>query len=230
MNILRVSTFEEPPLQASKWLQIQLLIDSEEMVLLFNFLQPFHLFICGAATPKNQGEITHRDFLNHYETYINALKKGILPAVESYQKWFSAAMSTSSDALYTIPIDHDRQLIRISQPIIQMQSHTIDYSPFDKKFRSMVHGSQVIPWGIQFSYPQLYQDPTTKQIHSTRNDPQFPNSQLFHQLQKWIRQHTTPTSFLIDNKVHTIPIRLGKHCEWINCHPRLIEKGIMVQR
>lgn len=228
MNTLRISTFEELPLQASKWLQIQVLIDFDEMTHLFDFLKPFSLFVCGAVTPYGQGEITQDDFLKHYNDYVNALKIGSLPAVESYQKWFTLAMTASPDALYTIPIDHN-QLIRIAKPIIQMQAHTIDYSPFDKKFRSMVHGSNVITWGIQFSYPQLYQDPITKQVITIRNDPEFPNSELFNKLQKWIRQYTTPTPFIVENKMTNVPIRLGKNCTWINRHPKLIEKGITVK-
>lgn len=234
MNDLRISTHQEQPLQASKWLQIQALLDIDEMALLLDVLAPFYLFQCGSITQRGPGgeggqKESKEAFLARYNTYIESLKSGVLPPIPSYQLFFSSVLTVVNDCLYVVPIGDDRQLIRVSKPVIQMQACTIDYSPVDNKFRSMVFGSQNIPWGIQFSYPQLYQDPISKQPENVKDPVLYPNTHLFRILQKWMRQHTIPTPFIVDGKVINVPMRLGKHClSWINKHPQLISKGISV--
>lgn len=230
MEHLRIGTLDEPPLQASKWSQVPVLLDIDEMTALFDHLGEFSLYQCASVKPLGQGVIGKDEFLLHYESYINNLKNGRLPIASDFQPWFSPAMSATPEALYTIPVGQGQQLIRIAKPIIQLQAHTFDYSPFDKKFRSMIFGSESIPWGIQFSYPQLFMNPTTKQVEATRNSPELPNSALFHSLQKWMRQRTIPTPFRAEGILYKVPIRLGKQClTWINRHPQLIHKGIIVK-
>ncbi len=234
MNDLRISSYQEQPLQASKWLEVQALLESDEMALLFDVLAPFSLFQCGSITQRGIGgeegqKQAKADFLSHYKDYVESLKSGELPLVSSYQICFSSVLTATNDCLYVIPIGEDRQLIRVSTPVIQMQAHTIGYSPIDKKFRSMVFGSDNIPWGIQFSYPQLFQDPISKQPTSVNDASAYPNTQLFRSLQKWMREHTTPTPFVVDGIMTNVPMRLGRKCySWVNRHPQLVSKGISV--
>lgn len=229
MTSLRISTPKEPPFQASKWLSIQALLDIEEMNDLLLALPSFYLFLCGTPRKLNQTVYPHEEFLERYSQYINSLKKGHLPEPPTYQPWFAPAMSTTPEALFTVPVGNDQQIIRISKPVVQLQSHTLDYSPIDKKFRPMVFGADSIPWGIQFSYPQLYQNPVTKQPEQVKSTPEFPNTALFHQLQRWMRQHTIPTPFIAEGILTNVPMRLGKKClSWINAHPKLVSKNISV--
>ncbi len=231
MNIqLRQSTAAETPLQASKWLDIPALLDGDEMTALFHSLPPFSLHLCGSITLRNQPALSKEEFLKRYHAYISCLKEGHLPNPADYQRWFSPAMTATSDALYAIPVADDKQLIRLATPVVQMQAHNINYSPVDKKFRSMVFGSDNIPWGVQFSYPQQYLDNATKQVIQLKSSASDPNTKLFHALQKWIRQHTIPTPFHVENTTQNVPMRLGKHClNWINRHPQLINKNITVK-
>ena len=229
MNQLRLSNSEESTLQASKWLYVQALLDNQEMVSLFEFINPFFLASCGTVSPLGEGVVSQNKFLDHYKSYIDSLQIGELLPLEKYQSVFSCAMTTSLDTLYAIPIGESQQLVRVSKPVIQMQSCNIAYSTEDKKFYAKVFGSQNIRWGVQFGYPQLYQDPKTKEVITIRNSPDFPNSELFHLIQKWIRSHTIPTPFFVDNVLTNVPMRLGKNClSWINKHPQLIEKKIKV--
>lgn len=230
MQELRVSTSSEPPLQTSKWLKVPVLLDAEEMEGLLNSLGTHYLFLCGAVRPKGKGFLSQSEFLQHYAGYIDNLKEGILPPIDSYKNWFSPAMTVTTEALYSIPIGEGQEIVRVAKPVVQMQAHMMDYSPIDKKFRSMIYGSESIPWGIQFSYPQLFQDPVTKQVESTKNTPDFPNYHLFHALQKWVRQNTIPAPFFVEGVLHNVPMRLGKKClSWINRHPQLVKKGISVK-
>lgn len=227
--MLRLSSAQEAPIEASKWLSYQALLDSIEMEQLFDFLGDFFLVYCGTVIPKNQ-TVTPRDlFLDQYRIYVETLKSGQLPSLKSYQAKFSPVITAKTDTLFSIPIDAERQLIRPALPVIQLQAHHTDYSPLDQKFHSMVFGSGTIPWGIQFSYPQLYKNRTTQEIEQVRHIPDFLNNSLFHNLQKWLRQNTAPTRFSIQDKQSNVPIRLGKLCfSWINRHIQLNQKGIQV--
>lgn len=229
MDTVRIGTAAESPLQASKWLQCQALLSGEEMRALFASLEPFTLFIAGSITEPGKGILSKQHFLALYESYIGMLRSGQVPQAADYRPYFSAVMSADDEALYKLLIDAERQLIRIAKPVVQLQAHHLDYSPLDGKFRSMVFGSDSITWGLQFSYPQLFQEAASKQILQTRQQRAYVNTQLFQRLQQWMRQHTSPSPFLVNGKVVNVPARLGKECfAWINSHPQLKSKGLCI--
>lgn len=227
---LRFSTLnEEGPLQVSKWLKIQMLVDIEEIKSLFSFLGEFLIYNASTVCKEGQGIITQNKFLDCYADYINALKNGRMPEESFYRQCFSSVFTVSPDSLYAVKIGEGMQLIRIRKPVIQLQSHRLNYSSEDGKFRSMTLGTDSIVWGIQFSYPQLYLNNRTKEIENVMEIHRFANTSLFRSLQKWTRQHTIPTPFFVNHERINVPMRLGKQCiSWINKHPQLIEKNIHV--
>lgn len=231
--ILRQSTITEKPLQASKWLDSAALVSPRELADLFTFLEessPFSLYSCGVVCSKNHGAMPKEELLKAYETYVRQLIDGQIPDPAVYRKMFSPAMTVTTEALFSVPVINDRQIIRVSKPVIQLQAHNIDYSPVDKKFHSMVFGLDSIAWGIQFSYPQLYLDNKTGEVETIRKSEAFPNTAIFQQLQKWMRQHTIPTPFIAEGNLVNVPMRLGKEClSWINNHPQLIQNHISVK-
>lgn len=234
MTFLRLSTTCEKPLQASKWLHSQALLSKEELANLFDFLEHsighFFLYSCGVVCHKGQGELAKKEFLDVYDAYISRLMKGDALDETLYRHLFSPAMTLNKEALFTIAVGEDRQIIRVAKPVIQLQALHIDYSEVDKKFHSMIFGLKSITWGIQFSYPQLYQDNETKEVQLVGKTKAFPNTALFQLLQKWMRQQTIPTPFIAGGKVINVPMRLGKAClAWINRHPHLVKKNISVK-
>lgn len=205
-------------MQASKWLDIPLLISAEEMELLFKHLHatvgPFQIFQTGVVLPLEQGPLLN--FLEIYRTYSTALKEGRLPEKEL----FSTVWTLSPDVLTVQKIGTDRKLLKLETPAVQMQPHSMIYSKQDGKFYSMVYGRDAIFWGLQFSYPQIYLHPQTKEV--VKVDKNFLNTQLFREIQLWIRQQTLPTPMKGPNGQLNLPIRLGKECfSWINNHPQL---------
>ena len=227
---LRIGTTAESPLEASKWLEIQALIDEVELADLFNSLPHFHLYFCGAVLQRDAGAIALDDFILSYKDYIETLRNGTIPNISYYRKALSPAMTTDPDALYRVMVGEDKEIIRQARPVVQLQANTISYSQQDKKFHTMAFGTDNIAWGIQFSYPQLYRDPVTKLVEQVRETPAFPNTPLFHSLQKWMRKNTTPTPFIANGELTNSPIRLGKRCyEWIDKHPQLLAKGISIK-
>jgi len=217
------------PLQASKWLSCPILIDQHEMQALMESLGDFWIFIVQGIIKKDDGPLSKEAFLQCYETYIEGLKRGELVETQQLKSCFASVWTRDLEALYAIPVKEDYQLIKIEKPVLQLQSHRFTYSSTDGKFRSMTFGPDAIHWGIQFSYPQLFQN-KAYHVLSVKETPNFPNTILFKTLQRWVREYTSPTPFLIDGRQVNVPIRLGKNCfSWINQHPQLISNNLSVR-
>lgn len=221
---------EQYPMQASKWLKNQVLLDAHEMEAFLSDLGNFYIFTTGCTTPSGESGLSRQDFLENYQTYITRLKRGLLPDDRLYRGIFSSVFTVASDHLFVMPAVNGQQILRVAKPIIQLQYHRMGHSAVDGKFRPMVHGKDSIVWGIQLSYPQLYRDPLTNRIEKVEISEKFPNTQLYRNIQKWLRQHTVPTPFCINEVVVNVPMRLGKGClSWINRHPQLVARGISVK-
>lgn len=230
MTSLRLGTGKELPLQASKWLDLQLLIDADEMQSLFSSLGEFKIFRVGSVCGIQEGEISKSAFLGHYARYVECLKQGLVPEEKEYRPIFSSIFTLVDDHVFQIVVGNEKRILRVDKPVLQLQVNQIAYSTADGKFRGMVYGKESILWGIHFSFPQLFQDAATKEVFSVMNDPQFPNTALYRQLQLWTRQNTLPTPFQVGEQRINVPMRLGKACfSWINSHPQLINSGFVVK-
>lgn len=228
---LRIGNGSELPLQASKWLEQQLLVDIPEMEALFVALGDFSIFKVGSVCKNNEGEISRSEFLNHYSYYVECLKRGEVPEEQRFRPFFSSIFTVANDHLFQILVADDRRIIRVEKPVLQLQVNQISYSSVDGKFRAMVFGQDSILWGIQFSFPQLYLDAVTKEVFQVTDSAKFPNSALYRKLQLWVRQNSIPTPFEAQGRKVNVPMRLGKQClSWINNHPQLKSNGIKVEK
>ncbi len=216
-------------LQASKWLQQQMLIDSIEMESLLQEMGEFYIVKVGAIVSLEKAMISTSLFLSDFRRYIEALKNGELPDIMSFRRLFSVVITSSLDALFACTVGPDQYVIKVTKPIIQVQAHAMHHSTDDNKFRPMVFGPDCITWGLQFAYPQIYQDPTTMQIEKVSDENRCPNTLLFRTIQKWQRKNTIPTPFFVNDKKVNVPMRIGTNClSWINQHPQLINQNIQV--
>lgn len=191
---------------------------------LITALGTFWIVLVSGVIPVGQEIVTPQAFLEIYQEYVDALLQGTLQ-FERYRPFFSSVWTTSLDMLYAVPIAEGKQLVRAHRPVIQLQPHRLAYSPSDGKLRSMVFGEETISWGIQFSYPALYQDESL-QVFAVKEGDLFPNTALFKRLQQWMRSNTIPTPFEIKGgeRINS-PIRTGKRCTWIHAHPQLKARG-----
>ncbi|HSX12531.1 MAG TPA: hypothetical protein VLF61_03490 [Rhabdochlamydiaceae bacterium] len=220
---------QEGRLQVSKWLKYQLLLDVKEMEHLLASLEPFSIYLVSEAVDEKNSCLAKAEFLRHYASYIEGLKKGCLVDEQPLRRYFSSIFSTCSELLYAMPVAGSKMLIKPLKPVVQLQLHHFFASHLDGQFYPMVLSDESTSWGIQFSYPQLYQDPKTQEIKKVEATEDFPNTQLFSKLVKWIRAHTQPTPFLFQGKKTNSPIRIGKDCfSWIENHPGLISRGLKV--
>lgn len=215
---LRISEpSSEGVFQASKWLKIQVLLDGDEMKSLIAALEPFWIFpITGVVDGK---PIEHPFFIAEYSRWIDELKSGIIPT--NQRRITASVFIDDLDALWLQQVGEGKFLTKMAKPVVQVQAHTFSYS--EGEFRPMSMGTTSIFWGLQFAFPQLYQDPKTMEFHETKPSP------LFRKIQLWMRENSRATPFIVGDKKINSPIRLGKQCfSWINSHPQLIEQKIKV--
>lgn len=216
---------KEGVFNASKWLKHQVLLDVEEMRDLFRLIYPAQLYnvseIC--AFPC----ISEETFLKTYEQYIEGLKEGSMIPLKEVRTLFSAAVSQTPHVFYAYPIKPEAYLLKFLKPAVQMQLHHFLLSPIDGKVHPLVLSPDSVSWGIQFSYPQIFQDPKTHHFSKVGED--FPNTTLFSKMARFFRSHSHPVTFLWEGKKLSTSLRLGKKAfAWIACHPQLREKGIEV--
>lgn len=229
-NSIPESTLEKSfPLQASKWTTLTLLCDEIELSKLFESLGEFFLVSISGVSLEGREISTVEEFLANYKDYLSILKAGDFPDTNFVREVFTKGLSVSLDHFRKITLKDGRSLIRIVKPVIQIEPCFFLYSQTDQKFHEKAYSADSIPWGLQFSYPQLFQEPESKIIKKIFQDPEYPNGLLFKKIQHWIRNHSTPTPFQIGEKKINAPFRLGKNAlPWLNEHPSLKSKGLKV--
>ena len=227
---LRISSpKEEGVLHVSKWNKCQVLLGIEEMEFLLHDLEPLFFFIASEPVEREKGQFDKKAFLGVYTSYIDALRNGCIPEEKELRRTFSSIMSATPDVLYALSLDKGRYLVKPIKPVIQLQAHHFFYSSLDGKFHPMVLSTESVTWGIQLSYPQMYQDPKTARMINVVDSKECPNTFLFTQLLKWLRKNTVPTPFLVEGKKKNVPMRIGKSCfAWIDRHPQLRMRRIEV--
>src|SRR5262245_37533284 len=131
-------------MQASKWLNIQLLISAEEMRQLVSDLNStlgqFQIFLTNRVTTRDGAKISQDQFLEAYSQYVATLQSGRQPPKDESYTLFSSIWTLSSGVLKVQKIDETRQLLQLTQPAVQLQPHAMTYSREDGKFHSMSYG------------------------------------------------------------------------------------------
>ncbi len=229
MDIRIGSPKTEGILQVSKWLKVQVLLDLEEMQQLVQMLGTLYFVVVSEPVKQDEAVIFPNLFLDKYAAYIALLKQGQVPNVDEFRRFFSCAISSTLETFYAIPAGNEKFLIKPKKPVLQLQAHHFFYSDLDGKFHPMVLSTGSISWGLQISYPQLFQDPATRKVVKIVDSPDFPNTALFSKLLKWMRSFTLPTPFEVHGTRINAPIRIGKKSlAWIKNHPQLKQRGIEV--
>jgi hypothetical protein len=212
---------EKGPLRVSKWLSLGLFLSPKTCEALWDELMPFFLV--------HSDRVLHKDFmsdkalfLKNYQLYFQALKEGKIPEESFFRKFFSFSISCDLKHYYKMNLDDSRFLIKAQKPVIQSQFFTLGFSFEEKKIRPMIMGKDVLFWGFQLSFPQLYQSPSSQSIDKISKGPEFPNAELFHRIQRFCRRATRPVFFSYQGEKIVTPFRLGHDgFDWINEHPQL---------
>ncbi|MBM3199142.1 MAG: hypothetical protein FJZ58_07830 [Chlamydiae bacterium] len=202
---------KEGVLHTSKPLKQAVLLTMQEMEDLFREeLSPFFLISASGLVKESSWNIGLEDFFLQYHQYLEWMKqdKG-LPA-NTLRNFFSLMLSASLDVFYAIKMGPEKCLIKPRLPIIQIQMYHCFFSLLDHKMYPMVIHPNSFAFGLQFSYPQIYEDPHTHQYAKVLQEERFPNTPLFKALVSWMRRHTKPVIL----KAHkAMPFRIGKNAE-----------------
>jgi hypothetical protein len=218
-------------LQVSKWIKVQVLLDASEMQQLIQTLGGLFFVIVSEPVKADECTISSTVFLERYAEYIHLLRHGQVPSVDNFRRFFSCALSVTLETFYAIAAGNDKFLIKPTKPVLQLQTHHFFYSDLDGKFHPMALSSESISWGLQISYPQLFQDPVTHQVAKVIDSPDFPNTAMFTKLLRWMRSFTLPTPFEVKGTRINSPIRIGKQSlAWIKNHPQLKQRGIQIAK
>ncbi len=229
-DLLRISTLQdEGVMRTSKWVKCPVLLSSEEMRSLFSDGGDFSMYIVSRVVGLEEAKLSKEDFLEKYSLYATSLQEGRLLDESGLRPFFSAIMTVTKDVLYAMGVGQEKYLVKALRPVVQMQLHHFTHSKVDGSYHSMVQGKESITWGIQFSYPHIYQKPKDGGFEKVGMSEQFPNSGLFQRIVKWLRSHSAPTPFLYQGVRQIVPVRLGKQSfNWIHRHPGLAGAGLEV--
>jgi hypothetical protein len=220
--MIRESTIEKEGTNAvSMWLSYSFFLSYDEMRDFIDYLSPFYIIRTDIVLDeKDDGIVNSKEFLEVYKNYISdlSLHQGI--DEKRVRKYFHAIWTVSLDIAYNIKLKCGRHILKIFRPALVLQHHKMSYNKESQKFFSMVFGKDLLSFGLNLSYPQLYQDPKDKTLHKVMLEDKFENTLLFNKAKEWIKKHTRPLTVVIDKKKCVQTIRIGKKSlEVLKNHP-----------
>jgi hypothetical protein len=221
---LRLSIPEhEGRFEAAKWLKIPMLIDGDECQALLEELGDVLLAPLGQLVIREEAEWKASQLVKEVGKWVFALQEG-----REVEPRLALALSREPEALWMHEVRPERYLIKVSRPVVIVQPHYFTYSALDGEIRSMSMGPGAIFWGMQFSFPQVYQ--VDRDVDSG-GLVEVEEGELFRQIRRWAREATRPTPFLLppDGRRVNHPMRIGKRCMgWVSRHPGLLREGLHV--
>lgn len=188
----------------SKFLHLQMLLTPRELEKLFADLGFFEIYDNSCVQTEKKA-LPQEEFLKIYRTYFDSLFTKEKVSIGGY------AVTCDPNAVKGINVADGRVLIKPALPVIQLKEHSFIYGQ-DGAFHSNVHGEDVIRWGIQWSFPQIFVDPETKMVHHVLKEEKFLNAELFRKAMKWMRYNTKPTPFNIEGRIKRATFRIGLLC------------------
>lgn len=195
MNLVFSTLAIEGTFQASLYNYQQALLQPNSLVSLLATLQPAFLFQTSGITPLGQDATDATTFVDAYSSYYADFIAGKEPNPALCQS-LCCCLSRDVNSLYALKIDEARQLIKTRAPVVQMQV---------AKTRLFANEPAQY-WGLKFTIARLYQSSKDGIIHKLA--PTSPNAQLFSELQRWLRHHTS----LVPNSL--TPLRLDENCQY----------------
>lgn len=180
---------------------------------LLKYLSPLSILNSSEVVPWEKISPAIDVFMNKYMTYIHMLQ-GKIPKQKIN---LSYALSQQLNNFRAVAVAPDKFICRALQPDVHMQ--TCEFLLDSKrKILPQVFSNESIRWGIQFSYPAIFQDGYTMEVFQATRES-FPGWKLFSSIRKWIRNNTVPLPIHFQGKIIHLPIRLGiKATTWISSH------------
>lgn len=193
-------------MQATKWLKLPLFLSPEELTALFESLGKIHIIPLSGVFRDGMEELSPESYVALYRTYLESLHRGESAVLD---KKLISAWTVDLNAIEVTSVATG-VLVKPKIPVVQVQPYWLNYSTTDEKFHEMAFSRDSLSWGLQFSFPQLFQEPTHLEILKVQ-EPEFPNAGLFKKIQRFSRASTVPTPFVLPNGSSlNHPCRIGK--------------------
>lgn len=219
---LDVSTIEkEGDLHCSKWVKHAILLDKEEMESFWKVLDSSIMISPVQKVSKEKWQVSKEHFFAQYEKYLSWLRLEEEFPPPALRKEFTLMASSFVEAFYAVSVALDQFIIKARCPVIQIQTYHCFISKFDRKIYPMAMNADSFTYGLQISYPQIYEEPHTGKFKKMLLEKDFPNTILYKQIVQWLRNHTKPAIFFIGDKEEVAPFRVGKKDkDWMSDHKR----------
>jgi hypothetical protein len=206
--------------QGAKWLKIQALLDPSELRSLFEHLGKVQIFPLGIPLEKPPFSIEADEYVSSYTGWIDSIKRGEIPNGGALRTLNMTLWCEDGSSVDVVALKNGHHLVRPKKASLQVQIHSMGYSAVDRTFRPMVLGQETIFWGLQWSFPQVGQNPGTGEIVELKPHP------WFVKIRQWMRERAIPTPMIVEGEKTHLPIKLGKAClPWIDKHPQLKQLG-----
>jgi hypothetical protein len=210
--------------EASRWQSQDALLDIEEVRTLFAALPPFCLYLT-AGKEHLPEEDDKEEWLDIYRKY----QAGLMQGSREKESRLSAFIADSAMSLYALMTPSKKILIRPKAPVLQVGVHAFYFNQEEEAFHSQIYGADSISWGIHAAFPLLFEDPETKEVKKLTDPAACPSLALYKSWQRWMREETTPVTFLCKDKKIIAPFRIGRKAKlWAKDLPRLREQGLFI--
>lgn len=214
LQIISKSHFQKP--HFSKWQKVQVLLDPIELERLLQDLSPLFILNTSGVVLREKISIEIDEFACLYKKYI-AILRGKIPKEKIP---LSFALSQRLENFCVVNLSSNKYICRMIQPDVQIQAYSFLLDESGKPLLQ-VFSEESVPFGLQFSYPAIFQDGATSEVFSTTKNT-FSGWKLFSAIRSWIRNHTFPLPIRFQEKNIRLPIRLGRLAAfWITNHINL---------
>lgn len=204
----------------SRWTHLDVLIDSEEMGLLFDSLGDFSILSLTQLPQKHPPFVVDKqDFLSVYQSYIHDLKNKKEPPFETFRSWFHMHWTKTLEGIAIMELPSTFQKLYVPIPTLQTKPICLQVSEIDHLIRVSSLRPNELLWGLRFSFPGLYQAPNSHTI-DTLNPSNNVNAALYKQLRAWLRKETFQPFFKAPYQLASnLYLRVGNQCRaWIHNH------------
>jgi len=158
---------------------------------------------------KESWQVPRSLLFSHYESYLDGLFKGEKMPSQELRRFFSWMLFSAPEDLYAMPVSGGRWALKSRRPVIYGQLYHAFFSPADGKLHPMVLHPSSFSFGLQFSYPQLFEDPKTHVFHRVLVEGNFATTPLYKRLIAWIRTYTKPLILQVNHQAKPMPFRIG---------------------
>jgi hypothetical protein len=220
---IKVSTKEkEGAFHCSKWLRHVVLLEKSEMQSLLDAMGSFFLVPATGLVSVDSFLVEKGTFLSRYESYLQQIVESPEFPSSSVRNAFTLMLSSSLDSFYALEVPSNKFIIRARLPVIQLQMYHCFFSKLDQKIHSMAMNKESFSWGLQISYPQIYEDPNTHEFINVLKSQDLQDTKLYKEIVQWIRNHTKPVCLSFHGHTIWAPFRMGKGArDWTFAHKGL---------